>query len=113
MSKAPHFFDKCYDVARQIPVGRVTSYGAIATYLGAARSARMVGYAMTASHGKDVPVRKLIFSMVFNIGWHVLYVKSRWEKKVHESLLEILLEPFLPHSFFEIQNGTLIKTIIT
>jgi len=34
--------------------------------------------------------------MVFNIGWHVLYVKSRWEKKVHESLLEILLEPFLP-----------------
>ena len=34
--------------------------------------------------------------MVFNVGWHVLYVKSRWEKKVHESLLEILLEPFLP-----------------
>ena len=34
--------------------------------------------------------------MAFNIGWHVLYVKSRWEKKVHESLLEILLEPYLP-----------------
>ena len=60
MSKAPHFFDKCYDVARQIPVGRVTSYGAIATYLGAARSARMVGYAMTASHGKDVPAHRVV-----------------------------------------------------
>ena len=48
MATEPHFFDKCYEVARQIPVGRVTSYGAIARYLGAARSARMVGYAMTA-----------------------------------------------------------------
>lgn len=34
--------------------------------------------------------------MNFNIGWHVLYVKSRWEKKVHESLKEISLESFLP-----------------
>jgi transcription antitermination factor NusG len=34
--------------------------------------------------------------MTFNIGWHVLYVKSRWEKKVHESLEEISLESFLP-----------------
>jgi|TARA_B110000495_G_C22945384_1_gene553399 transcription antitermination factor NusG len=34
--------------------------------------------------------------MAFNIGWHVLYVKSRWEKKVHESLGEISLESFLP-----------------
>ncbi|HAB28369.1 MAG TPA: cysteine methyltransferase, partial [Xanthomarina gelatinilytica] len=38
------FFDKVYQVAKQIPYGRVTSYGAIAKYLGAARSARMVGY---------------------------------------------------------------------
>jgi len=34
--------------------------------------------------------------MSFNIGWHILYVKSRWEKKVHDSLQEILLESFLP-----------------
>ena len=37
-----NFFDKVYEVAKQIPYGRVTSYGAIAKYLGAARSARMV-----------------------------------------------------------------------
>lgn len=40
-----NFFQKVYGVARQIPEGRVTSYGAIAKYLGAARSARMVGWA--------------------------------------------------------------------
>ena len=34
--------------------------------------------------------------MNFNIGWHVLYVKSRWEKKVCEALQELSLEAFLP-----------------
>lgn len=54
------FFDKCYEIVRQIPYGKVTSYGAIARYLGAAKSARMVGYAMTASHGKDVPAHRVV-----------------------------------------------------
>ena len=54
------FFDKVYDVARLIPYGRVTSYGAIAKYLGAARSARMVGYAMNGSSGKDVPAHRVV-----------------------------------------------------
>ncbi|MFC4723177.1 MGMT family protein [Geojedonia litorea] len=54
------FFDKVYQVATQIPFGRVTSYGAIASYLGAARSARMVGYAMNASHGKEVPAHRVV-----------------------------------------------------
>lgn len=54
------FFDKVYQVARQIPYGRVTSYGAIATYLGAARSARMVGYAMNGSHSKEVPAHRVV-----------------------------------------------------
>ncbi|MEZ4793426.1 MAG: MGMT family protein [Gelidibacter sp.] len=55
-----NFFDKVYEVARQIPYGRVTSYGAIAKYLGAARSARMVGYAMNGSVGKDVPAHRVV-----------------------------------------------------
>jgi len=54
------FFDKVYDVAKRIPYGRVTNYGAIAKYLGAARSARMVGYAMNGSHGKDVPAHRVV-----------------------------------------------------
>ncbi|WP_298494187.1 MGMT family protein [uncultured Algibacter sp.] len=55
-----NFFDKVYEVAKLIPFGRVTSYGAIARYLGAARSARMVGYAMNGSHGKNVPAHRVV-----------------------------------------------------
>ncbi|WP_347923885.1 MGMT family protein [Pontimicrobium sp. SW4] len=55
-----NFFDKVYEVAKLIPYGKVTSYGAIATYLGAARSARMVGYAMNGSSGKDVPAHRVV-----------------------------------------------------
>ena len=55
-----NFFEKVYEVARLIPYGRVTSYGAIATYLAAPRSARMVGYAMNGSVGKDVPAHRVV-----------------------------------------------------
>ena len=56
-----NFFEKVYVVARQIPYGRVTSYGAIAKYLGAVRSARMVGWAMNASHAMDdVPAHRVV-----------------------------------------------------
>lgn len=56
-----NFFDKVYEVAKCIPYGRVTSYGAIAKYLGAARSSRMVGYAMNASHNmENVPAYRVV-----------------------------------------------------
>ena len=55
-----NFFDKVYEVAKQIPYGRVTSYGAIANYLGASKSARMVGYAMNGSHNKEVPAHRVV-----------------------------------------------------
>lgn len=55
------FFVRVHEVAKQIPYGRVTSYGAIAKFLGAARSARMVGYAMNASHTmEDVPAHRVV-----------------------------------------------------
>ena len=54
------FFEKVYNVARQVPFGRVTSYGAIGKYLGAVKSARIVGYAMNGSHGKDVPAHRVV-----------------------------------------------------
>jgi methylated-DNA-protein-cysteine methyltransferase-like protein len=51
ITKKEHsFFENVYDVVRQIPKGRVTSYGAIANYLGTKLSARMVGWAMNGSH---------------------------------------------------------------
>ena len=59
--KDDSFFDKVYNVARQIPYGRVTSYGAIAKYLGTAGSARMVGWAMNGSHKyEDIPAHRVV-----------------------------------------------------
>ena len=51
-----NFYDNVYDVVRQIPAGRVTSYGAIASYLGTKGSSRMVGYAMQAAGSAQPPV---------------------------------------------------------
>lgn len=50
------FYDQVYQVVRLIPPGRVTSYGAIAAYLGSKGSSRMVGYAMNVSSSSDMPV---------------------------------------------------------
>ena len=59
--KSDNFFEKVYTVARQIPYGNVTSYGAIAKYLGAAKSARMVGWAMNASSkDESVPAHRVV-----------------------------------------------------
>lgn len=56
------FFSDVYDVVRQVPKGRVTSYGAIAAYLGTKLSARMVGWAMNAAHSArpKVPAQRVV-----------------------------------------------------
>lgn len=60
-SNNDNFFERVYEIVRQIPEGKVTSYGAIAKALGAARSARMVGWAMNASHNlDDVPAHRVV-----------------------------------------------------
>ncbi|MCW5515036.1 MGMT family protein [Muriicola sp. Z0-33] len=61
MDEEKNFFEKVYEIAAQIPFGRVTSYGAIARYLGAARSARMVGWAMNgAGNMEEVPAHRVV-----------------------------------------------------
>lgn len=56
-----NFYQKVYEVARKIPYGRVTSYGAIAKAIGAVKSARMVGYAMNgAAAMQDVPAHRVV-----------------------------------------------------
>lgn len=55
------FFEMVYEVAKLIPYGRVTSYGAIANYLGSKGSARMVGWAMNKSHlDNKVPAHRVV-----------------------------------------------------
>lgn len=59
--KNKDFFDLTYQVCREIPKGRVTSYGAIAKYLGAARGARMVGWAMNNAHNTpNIPAHRVV-----------------------------------------------------
>jgi methylated-DNA-protein-cysteine methyltransferase related protein len=56
------FFGKVYEVTRLIPPGRVTSYGAIARFLGTGKSARMVGWALNTSHNKSdyIPAHRVV-----------------------------------------------------
>jgi len=61
MADNDNFFERVYELTRKIPYGRVTSYGAIAKHLGAAKSARMVGWAMNASKNDDtVPAHRVV-----------------------------------------------------
>jgi methylated-DNA-protein-cysteine methyltransferase-like protein len=60
-SEKPNYFDLVYQVVREIPRGRVCSYGTIANYLGIKSGARMVGYAMNAAHTMpDVPAHRVV-----------------------------------------------------
>ena len=70
MQKDPDsFFDKVYDVARRIPYGKATSYGAIAAFLASKGSARMVGWAMNNSPG-DVPAHRVVNRVGMLTGKH-------------------------------------------
>ncbi len=71
MKEELNFFERVYIVTRQIPYGRVTSYGEIAKYLGAARSARMVGWAMNKTRNDDtVPAHRVVNSKGILSGKH-------------------------------------------
>ena len=59
MDKSSFFLD-VYEVVKLIPSGRVTSYGAIANYLGTKSSARMVGWALNGSFGQDIPAHRVV-----------------------------------------------------
>ena len=59
--KEHDFFHQVYEVVKLIPKGRATSYGAIAKYLGSAKSSRMVGWAMNAAHSKpEIPAHRVV-----------------------------------------------------
>ncbi|SFJ57250.1 MGMT family protein [Myroides guanonis] len=61
MVKEDNFFERVYQVVKEIPYGRITTYGAIAKVLGSPQSARMVGWALNASHGNsDIPAHRVV-----------------------------------------------------
>ena len=73
------FFGDVMDVVRQIPKGRVTTYGAIARYIGAARSARLVGYCMNNAHvvKPSVPAHRVVNSAGLLTGKHHFATPTR------------------------------------
>lgn len=66
-----NFFQWVYGVVRQIPAGRVSTYGAIGRYLGAPQSARMVGWAMNAAHSDpSIPAHRVVNRVGLLTGKH-------------------------------------------
>lgn len=82
MAKNQEFFVKVFEVVRLIPRGRVTSYGAIAKFLGAAKSARIVGYAMNYSHDYDpsIPAHRVVNSQGLLTGKHHFSTPTKMEE---------------------------------
>jgi methylated-DNA-protein-cysteine methyltransferase-like protein len=79
------FFERVYEIARKIPSGRVTTYGAIARYVGSPQSARMVGWAMNNSHrcSDFIPAHRVVNRNGMLTGKHHFR---------HETLMQELLE---------------------
>ncbi|WP_339665724.1 MGMT family protein [Maribacter arcticus] len=105
-----NFFEKVYQVARLIPEGRVTSYGAIAKYLGAARSARMVGWAMNASHNmEDIPAHRVVNKAGLLTGKHhfdgtnLMQQLLEGEGVIIKNLQIVNLEKYFWDPFIELQ----------
>lgn len=93
MSEDKHysFFQNVYDVVRLIPTGRVTSYGAIANYLGAKKSARMVGWAMNAAHGlDDVPAHRVVNRVGLLTGKHHFSEPNRMEQLLNDEGIKVV-----------------------
>ncbi len=86
------FFEKVYDVARDIPYGRITTYGAIANYLGTGRSARMVGWAMNGS-GKvqpGVPAHRVVNRNGLLTGKHFFATDTMMQELLENEGVEIV-----------------------
>ncbi len=87
--KKSNFFEDVYDVVRLIPKGRVTSYGAIASYLGITKSARIVGWAMKSSHNdKSIPAHRVVNRKGVLTGKHN-FIGKKMDKLLIEEGIQI------------------------
>ena len=84
------FFENVYAVVKLIPSGRVTSYGAIACYLGSKQSSRMVGWAMNASHKKNgIPAHRVVNRKGILTGKHHFDTSNRMQELLEEEGVKI------------------------
>ena len=90
MKDRENFFEDVWDVVRLIPEGRVTSYGAIASYLGMKSGARMVGWAMNASHTEpDVPAHRVVNSSGLLTGRHHFATPDEMEQRLRSEGINV------------------------
>lgn len=89
--KNADFFEQVYNIVRLIPRGRVTSYGAIAKALGSAKSSRMVGYAMNASHlaQPHVPAQRVVNRKGMLTGKHHFGGLDKMQKLLEADGIEV------------------------
>lgn len=86
-----NFFEDVHAVARLVPKGRVTSYGAIAAYLGTKMSARMVGWAMNAVHGdKTIPAHRVVNRSGLLTGKHHFKPPSSMQRKLESEGIRVI-----------------------
>jgi methylated-DNA-protein-cysteine methyltransferase-like protein len=84
------FFNDVYEVVKLVPYGRVTSYGAIAKYLGAAKSSRTVGYAMNAAHAlPDVPAHRVVNRNGLLTGKHHFATDQRMQELLEQEGIKV------------------------
>ena len=84
------FFKDVYQVVKLIPRGRVTSYGAIAKYLGTAKSARVVGWAMNNSHlDKSIPAHRVVNRSGLLTGKHHFEDNNTMEKLLNKDGIKV------------------------
>lgn len=86
------FFEKVYAVVRKVPYGRITSYGAIASYLGTTGSARMVGWAMNGSHycKEPVPAHRVVNRSGLLTGKHHFESSNSMEDLLKKEGIDVL-----------------------
>jgi methylated-DNA-protein-cysteine methyltransferase related protein len=92
MNREADFFDMVYQVVRLVPYGRVTSYSAIAKYLGAARSSRMVGWAMNAAHSQKqyVPAHRVVNRNGMLTGKHHFKTPEEMQQLLEKEGVEVI-----------------------
>jgi methylated-DNA-protein-cysteine methyltransferase-like protein len=90
-NKSSQFFTDVYEVVKLIPHGHVTSYGAIARYLGAAKSSRLVGYAMNNAHAyPDVPAHRVVNRNGLLTGKHHFATPTRMQELLEQEGVHIV-----------------------
>lgn len=91
MNSNEHFFEKVYEIVRQIPPGRVSTYGAIAACVGAPRASRMVGWALNASHTEAsfIPAHRVVNRNGILSGKNHFRTRYLMEELLHNEGVEV------------------------